>query len=106
MRETRGGKYGRFLASWINYTISRIPRSKREDYKLRFSKELENYSFKERPKGSPRNEGGLWELVNIDDPLFSDPIIFARTVKEGIHLMYQKSTARRVFRSLLENLNP
>lgn len=104
MRETRVGKYGRNLALWINYTIRTLPEDQRGDYRDTLIQELETYSFEARKQGSPPNSGTVHELSDLAeiDPL--NPEHLARLIKEGIHLMYQKQTAARVFRALLENL--
>jgi hypothetical protein len=104
MSETRAGKYGRILARWIDYTINTLPESQRENYRLRFLGELNNYSLIPRKIGQPRNEGcvnELSDLVNVD---IANPEDFARLVKEGIHLMYQKQTSARVLFALQEYL--
>jgi hypothetical protein len=106
MKETRAGKYGRNLAIWIDFTIDTIPETEREKYRARFLDELSTYSLKPRKNGQPRNEGCVHELsglVNID---ISNPKQFARLVKEGVHLMYQKQTSARVLDSLQEYLKP
>jgi len=101
--ETRGSKYGRNLSILINYVFQTIT-EKKGDYKKRFLKELSNYSFETREKGSPKNAGTVWELEHLDRINISNPEDLAKLVKEGIHLMYQKGTAKRVLNSLLENL--
>lgn len=100
--ETRGGKYGRNFSILVNYVFQTIP--EKEDYKKRFLKELSHYSFETREKGKPRNIGCVYELESLDAVDIKNPEDFARLVKEGIHLMYQKGTAKRVLDSLLENL--
>jgi hypothetical protein len=104
MKETRAAKYGRNLAVWIQYTIHTIPAEQREQYRTSFVRELSNYSFKPRRKGEKPNSGCNYELRNIDCCDISDPLDLARLVKEGIHLMYQKNTAKKVIDSLLENI--
>jgi hypothetical protein len=104
MIETRGVKYGRNLAIWINHTIQSIPYDSRKDYRTRLKKELKNYSLVPHRKGEPRNSGCNFELENIDRIDVSNPKQLARLIKEGIHLMYQKQTAEKVLTSLLENL--
>ncbi len=102
MNETRGGKYGRFLAGWVIYTIGTMPDS--DAYRERFLAELGKYSFKTRKQGEPINLGCVRELDDLANLNVESPEELARTVKEGIHLMYQKSTAARVMKSLMENL--
>ena len=102
MGETRGGKYGRNLAIWINGTISEFGGD--SQYRTRFLDELRDYSFEFRKEGQPKNSGCVHELTDILDVDITCPEQFARLVKEGIHLMYQKNTSRRVFDSLLEYL--
>ena len=104
MEETRGGKYGRCLASWIGYTINTIPEGKKEDYRTRFLKELDNYSFKPRKVGEPLNDGCVHELKDIEHINVQSPEDLAILVKEGIHLMYQKNTAEKVMNSLTKFL--
>ena len=102
MGETRGGKYGRNLAIWVRHTFLSIPEELRKDYKSRFMKELSNYPLEPRKKGSLRNSGCVHELEGVEDVDINNPKEFARLVKEGIHLMYQKQTASRVLKSLLD----
>jgi len=104
LRETRGAKYGRGLGVLIGYTIQSIPASEREEYRLTFYDELRNFSFEPRKEGTPVNKGCVQELSDIVDVDILDPVHFAKLIKEGIHLMYQKNTARKVFDALLENL--
>jgi len=99
-KETRAGKYGRFLAVWINYTIT----SHDNKYRKRFLEELKTYSFKPRKKDEPRHEGCVLELEDIAELDTNNPEHLARLIKEGIHLMYQKNTSARVFTSLLDNV--
>ena len=104
MEETRAKKYGRNLATWINYTINTIPELQRGNYRKRFIWELRKYSFEHRKKGEPINDGCVRELEGIEE---IDPICpkeLAKLVKESIHLMYQKQTAAKVMTSLLDYL--
>jgi hypothetical protein len=100
MKETRGGKYGRNLAIWIDYTFMTIPERCRAEYRRRFLKELNAYSLKPRKSGNPQNEGCVKELSDLTEVEIGKPEQFARLVKEGIHLMYQKRTSARVLDSL------
>lgn len=104
MYETRAGKYGRNLATWVNHTIAGIPKSQREDYRAKFLQELKIYSFSPRKKGRPRNSGCVHELKDVDKCDVRNPEDLAKLVKESIHLMYQKQTAARVMKSLLDYL--
>ncbi len=106
MTETRAGKYGRNLAVWIDFTIDTMPESSRNEYRARFLEELSTYSLKPRKNGQPRNEGCVHELSDLIDVEISNPEQFARLVKEGVHLMYQKQTSARVLASLQEYLKP
>ncbi|MFC1801061.1 hypothetical protein ACFLZB_01225 [Nanoarchaeota archaeon] len=100
MKESRGNKYGRFLASVI-YSLTQS--YSQENYQILIS-ELNNFSFKPRKKGEPKNDGCVWELKDLIQPDVDNPENLARIVKEGIHLMYQKGTQRRVIQALLDNL--
>ena len=104
--ETRGGEYGRNLALFVDYTIRTIAQSERDRraYRERFVAELKKFSFETRKKGAPVNSGCVRELDGIDEVDVRNPKQLARLIKEGIHLMYQKGTARKVMASLLENL--
>jgi hypothetical protein len=102
--ETRAGKYGRFLAAWVKFTIAHVPCSQDGDYRARFIAELEKYSFEPRKRGGPRNSGCNWELAGLDELDVTCPEELAKTVKEDLHLDYQKQTARKIFDSLLEHL--
>jgi hypothetical protein len=102
--ETRAGKYGRNLAKWIDYTIASIPESRRVDYRTRFVDELNNYSLIPRKSGQPANEGCVYELSDLVDVDIHNPENFARLVKEGVHLMYQKQTSARVLDALQKYL--
>jgi len=104
MGETRAGKYGRNLAVWINYTLDRLSEDEMESYKSRFLEELRKYSLEPRRSGEPRNSGCIHELSELAEVNIENPEEFARLVKEGIHLMYQKQTSARVLKSLLEYL--
>ena len=104
MTEGRVRKYGKNLAKQINYIIDTIPEDQREEYRENFLKELENYSFDPRPKGAPKNEGCVWELKDIENLEITNPVHHARLIKEGIHLMYLKLTAKRLLKALKETL--
>ncbi len=106
MKKTRAGKYGRNLAIWIDFTIDTIPQDLRDDYRARFLEELSTYSLKPRRNGQPCNEGCVHELSDLAEIEISNPEQFARLVKEGVHLMYQKQTSARVLDSLQEYLKP
>ena len=100
MEETRGGKYGRNLAVWVRDILDR----EGEGYRERFLVELRTYSFEPKKKGGPCNSGIVRELEGIDEVDLRNPEEFARLVKEGFHLEYQKETSARVFKSLLDHL--
>lgn len=100
MPGTRAGKYGKYLAMWINFTIDSMPL----DYRTRFLSELRTYSFEPRKNGEAVNSGCVHELDDLADADITNPEHLAKIVKEGIHLMYQKQTARKVMGSLLEKL--
>ncbi len=103
MKEGRATKYGRNLGRLVNYTIKRsVYESQIEDYRQKFLKELNKYSFEPRKKGDPKNKGCVNELEKISDVDVLDPVQFAKLVKEGIHLTYLKSTSKRIFKGLLE----
>ena len=104
MKETRAAKYGRNLAVLVNYAISTIPAAKRAHYRSRFVRELRNYSFEPKKRGESPNSGVAYELAGVDQCNITNPWDLARLVKVGIHLMYQKQTAKRVIDSLLENV--
>jgi hypothetical protein len=99
-QETRAGKYGRFLAVWIKYTIDQ----QAPGYQSKFITELKRYSIKPKKKEEPRNEGCTLELEGIYKLDIKNPKHLAKLVKEGIHLMYQKRTSAKTLSSLLENL--
>jgi len=104
MTETRAGKYGRNLANWIDFTIDMIPETFRKEYRERFLEELSSYSLKPRKNGQPSNEGCIHELSDLVNVEISNPEQFAKLVKEGIHLMYQKQTSSRVLERLQKYL--
>lgn len=106
MKETRAGKYGRNLAIWIDSTIDTQPENLRENYRARFLKELSAYSLMPRKNGQPSNEGCIHELSDLVNVEISNPEQFAKLVKEGVHLMYQKQTSARVLDTLQEYLKP
>jgi hypothetical protein len=106
MEETRAGKYGRNLALWIDYTISTIPKAHRKEYREKFLKELDTYSLMPRKSGQPANDGCVHELSDLMHVEITIPEDFARLVKEGIHLMYQKQTSARVLEALQKYLKP
>jgi hypothetical protein len=102
MIETRAARYGRNLGAWVGFTISvAVPdEDLRIDYKRRFLRELNIYSLTPRRNGEPANEGCMHELSDLVDIDLKSPEQFARLVKEGIHLMYQKQTSARVLSAL------
>jgi len=104
MEETRAAKYGRYLSMWIRQTIDSVPEEQRNNYRESLVTELRTYSFEPRKKGTPKNSGCIRELIDMAEMDVRDPVHLARLVKEGVHLMYQKGTASRVMRSLLDNL--
>jgi len=104
MAHGRAVKYGRFLAEWAKHTINSIPEHQRENYKIKLIEELKNYSFESRRKGEPKNVGCVYELDDILEFNIKDPKHLGRLIKEGLHLLYLKPTAKRVLDSLLENL--
>lgn len=106
MDEGRFSKYGRNLGRWINYTIiNNIEEEKRESYKHDFLRELKKYSFEPRKRGEPKNSGCVHELEKIVNVDVTNPMEFAKLIKEGIHLMYLKSNSKRTFAGLLEELS-
>jgi len=100
----RHSEYGKNLAIWIEYTLQQIPGGQRGEYRKRFFKELKKFSFKPRPKGTPPNSGCIHELDDLAEVNIENPEEFARLVKEGIHIMYQKETQKRIYDALLEQL--
>ncbi len=102
--ESRGGKFGRNYAALVRYVIDDRPVGERDRYRASFLEELETYSFEPRKKGLPENSGCVWELNEIDEINLSNPVEFAKLVKEQLHLMYQKKTTKRVFDSLIRHL--
>lgn len=100
MGETRAGKYGRNLAVLVKFVI--------EDFDLDYRKllvaELKRYSFEGRKKGERRNSGCVYELEGIDLIDINNPEQLARLVKEGLHLMYLKPSAKRAFDTLVGSL--
>jgi len=104
--ETRAGKYGKFLGTWANITIDlAIPKSERVDYIRRLIDEIKNYSFEPRKRGAPKSSGCVWELIGIDNFDIYNPETLGKTLKEGMHLMYQKQTQKKVLDSLLNELS-
>lgn len=104
MKDTRAGRYGVNLGILIEYTINTIPEDVKEEYKTRFMTELNKYSIMPRIKGEPKNEGCVHELSDLLKVDITNPEQFAKLVKEGIHLMYQKNTSSKVLIALNEYL--
>jgi len=102
MDETRASKYGRNLAIVLNAVLDSIPAN--SNYRKVFLNELQTYSLEPRKKGMPIGTNCTHELADIENVTLANPKQLAKLVKEGIHLMYQKQTARKVLYSLLENL--
>lgn len=75
-----------------------------EKYRKLFLDEVKNYSFEGRKKGEKLGSGCVYELENIDKIDSLNPEDVSKLVKEGIHLMYQKGTAKLVLNALIENL--
>jgi len=104
MKETRASKYGRFLSEVIIYIINTTPQDKRTEYKSKFLEELQNFSFQRRRKGEPKHTGCRWELYDIENFNITYPTTLAKTIKEGLQLMYQKDTQKTVMQALMKNL--
>lgn len=102
MREARSTKYGRFLAYFINNFIESVPENR--SYKERFLREVLTYSDKPRKRGEKRNEGCNNKLKTIENFNSLNPEYLARLIKEGLHLMYQKQTSKRVLEKFIEEL--
>lgn len=102
--ESRGKKYGRNYSVLVNYIFESIPEDKRDEYKKDFFKEFGNLSLEKRKKGDPVNSGCVHELDGLETIDLNDPLDLAKLVKESIHLMYQKDTAKRVLDGFLDNL--
>jgi len=103
MRETRAAKYGRNLAVLIGWMLDKsYPLTAR--YKRVFLLELQDYPIMPRRKGTPRNEGAVDELENVDTINPENPRHAAKVIKQGLHLMYQKNTSKNSLYALLENL--
>lgn len=100
MKETRAGKYGRNMAVLLDYILEQ----RNIKYRKAFLNELQTYCLEPRKKGTPPGMGCVNELEDLDNIELNNPRHLARLVKEGIHLMYQKQTAKRVLYSLLGNL--
>ena len=83
-----------------------LAKALKNKYRARFLDELKTYSLKSRKNGQPRNEGCVHELSDLVDINLNNPEEFARLVKEGIHLMYQKQTSAKVLAALQEYLKP
>ncbi len=73
-------------------------------YLNRFLSELQNFSFEGRYKGESRNLGCVKELEEIVSPDLWNPEVFAKMIKEGLHLMYQKDTQKRILNGLVDKL--
>ena len=101
MGETRAGKYGRNLALLVGFVIGGFDD---KNYREKFISELKGYSFERRKKGEGRNSGCVYELDGLETVEINNPEQLARLVKEGIHLMYQKNTAQKVFNALVVGL--
>jgi hypothetical protein len=102
MIETRSGKYGRNLAMFVSRVLDSIPAD--QGYRKAFLNELQTYSLEPRKKGTLPGPGCVNELENIENIDINNPKHLAKLIKEGIHLMYQKRTVRKVLYSFLENL--
>ncbi len=74
------------------------------DYKSQFIKELKDHSLKRKARKDPANTGCVHELKDIEKIDIKNAKDLAKLIKERIHLMYQKDTAKRVLDALLENL--
>jgi len=104
VKEKRGAKYGRNLAMWINWTIDKLPKHIREDYKKEFLDEVKTYSFTPRKQGTPRNEGCVFELEGIISVNIENPNHLARLVKEILHERFSKTASQSIMKAILANL--
>lgn len=103
MKETRAGKFGRNLAILLDWALNK-PYPVDAKYRKAFLSELQTYSFEPRKQGTPPGPGCIDELKGIDTINPKNPRHAAKVIKQGHHLMYQKSTSRKSLYSLLENL--
>ncbi|MDP1729115.1 MAG: hypothetical protein Q8L27_02850 [archaeon] len=78
--------------------------SRTRRYRRKFLNELQTYCLEPRKERMPPGNGCVCELEDLEKINLDNPQQLAKLIKEGIHLMYQKQTARRVLYSLLENL--
>jgi hypothetical protein len=102
-KETRAGRYGRALASWINHTIETIPEAERSDYRRKVMERLSTFAVVPRKRGEAN--GNKSELIEIGEINVRNGEDLARTILEGVHLMYQEKTAGKVMNAVLEKLN-
>lgn len=104
MKEGRAAKYGRFYAGLVNYVVRTFPEEDRDGYKSGLIQEVELFSFEPRRQGELLNKGCTWELEGIDEICMEHPEHFGKLIKEGMHFMYQKGTARNYYEPLMFNI--
>jgi len=105
MKITRTQIYGEAYVNFVNYLISTVPKEQQKSYKRRFITEMKTYSVqpkKETEQSNPNDKSELSEILDAFD--IENPEHFARFCKEGLHLMYKKSTSKQILKILLENL--
>tara|TARA_Y100000310_G_scaffold323580_1_gene384195 strand:- start:1926 stop:2222 length:297 start_codon:yes stop_codon:yes gene_type:complete len=96
MKETRSGKYGRFMGGLIRQFASTIiNRWEREHYIRIVRKRIEGFNPYSRTTR---------EINHIEDPDFLNPEVMAVWIMEGLHLEYQADTSERAKEAILEVL--
>jgi len=105
-KSDRAKKYGTGLGQIIYFVLDNIieyiPEHEKNEYKTRFIEEFKNYSFTPRKENEPINSGCVHELIDIEEIDIQTPEHLAKILKEGIHLMYNKSTAKNVSDNFLK----
>ena len=71
----------------------------------KFIAEMKTYCIKPRKETEPPNAEDKSELFNVLEGFNPEnPEHFARFCKEGLHLMYNKTTSSRILNILLKNI--
>ena len=97
--------YGEAYVKFVEYLISTVPKDQQEEYKKRFVSEIKTYCIKPRKETEPPNPQDKSELLDILDNFDPEnPEHFARFCKEGLHLMYNKTTSSRILNILLDKI--
>ena len=91
MRETKAGKCGRFLAIFVNYSISNMPEEEGRRYSAGLSMEVSDSELRD-------------ELAEIDKFNPASPEHAGKLMKQVANLQYNMNTRKNTLEGFLKEL--